>query len=165
MNAGGFGRRGTAGGIGPGGGARPQFGRPVDMEADAIAARRAAFLAEERTRAAHSESGGGRPGAPYRSGTGGPAIGEKKLSTAYALWFFLGGLAVHRFYLGCPISGAIQAGLAPIGYALLVSGSLIGFLFLFMGGLWILADGFIVPSLYREANDRARQRAMEHVFA
>ncbi|WP_082511775.1 TM2 domain-containing protein [Devosia sp. Leaf420] len=34
-------------------------------------------------------------------------IEKKSLVVAYVLWFFLGYVGVHRFYLGRPISGLI----------------------------------------------------------
>jgi TM2 domain-containing membrane protein YozV len=33
--------------------------------------------------------------------------GKKSVGTAYLLWFFLGGLGVHRFYLGRWVSGLV----------------------------------------------------------
>jgi TM2 domain-containing membrane protein YozV len=132
------------------------FGRKGSVDGAARAARRAAFLAEERARA-------GRPGhAPAAN----PAfVREKSAGTAYLLWFFLGGLSAHRFYLGFPVSGAIQAAFWPLGWALLVSGSLVTFLVMAGGAIWVLADAFLIPGLRREANERLRRNASAAVFA
>ena len=134
------------------------FGRKgVGGERD-LAERRAAFLASERARQSQAQ-------AQQAPGHAGPVfVREKSIGTAYVLWFFLGGLSVHRFYLGFPVSGAIQAALLPISWALIFSGSLAAFLTMTAGGLWILADAFVIPSLAREANARRRRLALGPVF-
>ena len=58
----------------------------------------------------------------------------KSTVVAYLLWFFLGGLGIHRFYLGRPISG--------IFYLLTVGGFAIG---------WII-DLFLIPGMVRQEN-------------
>ena len=58
----------------------------------------------------------------------------KSTVVAYLLWFFLGGLGIHRFYLGRPISG--------IFYLLTLGGFGIG---------WII-DLFLVPGMVRQEN-------------
>ena len=58
----------------------------------------------------------------------------KSTVVAYLLWFFLGGLGIHRFYLGRPISG--------IFYLLTVGGFVIG---------WII-DLFLIPGMVRQEN-------------
>ena len=133
------------------------FGRK-GIGGDAVMAeRRAAFLAEERARKSQEQS---RPAASE------PVfVREKSLGTAYVLWFFCGGIAAHRFYLGFPVSGAIQAALLPLTWALIVSGSLAAFLTMAGSGLWLLADAFMLPSLQREANARARSHAAANAFA
>lgn len=129
------------------------FGRKGSIHGAALAERRAAFLAAERARS-H----------PASAST--PAfVREKSMGTAYLLWFFLGGLSGHRFYLGFPVSGVFQAALWPLGWALLVSGSLLTFVVMAGGGLWILADAFLIPGLQKEANARIRRNASAHVFA
>jgi hypothetical protein len=66
--------------------------------------------------AIYAAPGVGMPGQPYQAGqpyrAGQPAAGAgqpavlvmpalaKSVGTAYLLWFFLGGLGVHQFYLG-----------------------------------------------------------------
>jgi TM2 domain-containing membrane protein YozV len=125
-----------------------------------LAARRAAFLAEERARRDQPHLGNA-PGA-----AGGPVfVREKSTGTAYLLWFFLCGLSAHRFYLGFSTSAVIQFALMPIGYAMVFAGSFGGLLPILCGALWMLADAFLIPSMAREANRRIRDRAVGTVFA
>ena len=152
-NGGGF---GNAQGFGQSGG----FGNARGAGEDAtLAAKRAAFLAEERARAdrppentdldRYSDVPSGRP----------IFIREKSVGTAYLLWFFLGGFGAHRFYLGFPLSGSVQMILWPICY-LLVMGKTFGAVFpMMIGGLWILVDAFLIPGLARQANQKARLSA------
>lgn len=148
---------------------RPVFGAagraPKDtVDGAAMAERRAAFLAAERARKAEQPE---RPA--FEGAAPAPAVGarvrEKSTGMAYLLWFFLGGLSVHRFYLGYTTSGAIQVMMAPLSYGLLLGGSPIGLVPLFAAGLWILGDAFVIPSMVREANERARRLAVGTVFA
>lgn len=134
------------------------FGRKGVADDGALAARRAAFLAEERARPKQPAQGGDswRPTAGFKG---------KSKGRAYLLWFLAGGVSAHRFYLGYPISGAIQASFLPINWALIVSGSLWAFATMFFGGLWILADAFVIPSLHRDANAKLQQNAFRSVFA
>jgi len=130
---------------------------------DDLAARRAAFLAEERERPKEQAPGdeAWRPA----SAAGAGRLRGKSRATAYLLWFFGGGISAHRFYLGYPISGAIQASFLPINWALIVSGSLWALATMTLGGLWILADAFVIPSLHRDANAKLQQNAFRSVFA
>lgn len=141
------------------------FGRKATADGTALAARRAAFLAEERARAArHAEDRGCERG-PLPPGAAPGYIREKSMGTAYLLWFFLGGFSAHRFYLGFTTSAMIQLVLAPIGYGLLLSEPLVGFVTLIFAGLWILADVFLIPGMHREANAQSRRHATPSVFA
>ncbi len=126
---------------------------------DDIAARRAAFLAGERARAAQpaqAEDFTPRPeAAPARP----IFVREKSLAAAYVLWFFLGGLSVHRFYLGYPVSGALQLGLLVVSWSMAAAGQYAAFFGFIVCGLWLLVDGFMIAGLHRKANARAREAA------
>lgn len=136
------------------------FGRKGAGADSAMAARRAAFLAEERARSQRPAPAEGTAASPT------PVfIREKSVGTAYLLWFFFGGLSGHRFYLGFPSSGAIQLVLTPLGYGLLIGKSPMGFAVLVCAWLWILGDAFAIPSLARTANERVRRSALGPVFA
>lgn len=130
-------------------GAGPVAGPVAD---DALAARRAAFLAEERARKEREPQ---RPGAAETK----TYVTPKSTGTAYAFWFFFGGLGAHRFYLGSPVSGAIQLALTPISYGLIASKSLNGFAIMPVLGLWLLVDAFLIPGMARAANERNRRDA------
>ena len=76
----------------------------------------------------------------------------KSLALAYVLWFFLGGLGVHRFYLGRTGTGIAQLMMALIGGVLTLI--LIGWFILAIEGIWLLADLFLMPAIAREENAR-----------
>lgn len=146
----GFGRKGA--------GVSPLVGNAAEL-----AAKRAAFLAEERARPRPEP--GQAPAFAATSPGYSPYIREKSLGTAYLLWFFFGGVSAHRFYLGFQISAALQASLMPLSYALLISGSMTFFYTMCAAGLWLLADLALMPGMQREANQRIRNRAVGAVFA
>jgi TM2 domain-containing membrane protein YozV len=127
---------------------------------DPLAARRAAFLAEERTRRRQGPAMGSVTGNAYVP----VFVREKSMGTAYLLWFFLGGVAGHRFYLGFPVSAAVQMALMPLSYAFMAGGSGFGIVLFFAGGLWVLGDGLMIPGLLRQANENARRNAVDMVF-
>jgi len=136
------------------------FGRKGAGADATMAARRAAFLAEERART-HQPA----PDEDYRPSATPVFVREKSIGTAYLLWFFLGGLSAHRFYLGRVSSGAIQLVLTPLGYGLILGKSPFGIAVLLCAWLWILGDAFLIPSLARAANERVRRSALGPVFA
>lgn len=71
---------------------------------------------------------------------------RKSLGLAYVLWLLIGGLGVHRFYLGRTGSGIAMLLLAVLGW-----------LPLFLGwavlGIWWLVDAILMPGMARDAND------------
>jgi TM2 domain-containing membrane protein YozV len=78
---------------------------------------------------------------------------EKSVMLAYLIWFLLGQLSAHRFYLGSIQSGIIQIGFGFFGLALVLVGSPWGFLgifFLIIWGMWVLGDVFMIPSIHRK---------------
>lgn len=70
---------------------------------------------------------------------------KKSTGAAYVLWFFLGSLGAHRFYLGATGTAVAQLLLA-----------LLGWIPLFLGwavlGIWLLVDLFLIPGIAREKN-------------
>ncbi len=74
-------------------------------------------------------------------------IEKKSLLVAYLLWFFLGYVGAHRFYLGRPLSGFIMLALS--GVILLLTVISFGFLsFLWaIVGLWWLIDALLIPGM------------------
>lgn len=71
----------------------------------------------------------------------------KSLGIAYLLWFFVGGLGAHRFYLGRPISALILILLGPIGLALMLSKNHYGAFMLVAAALWLVVDAFLIPGM------------------
>ena len=61
---------------------------------------------------------------------------------AYGLWFFLGFLSGHRFYLGRPGTAILQ---------------ILSF-FVLVGFLWLLVDAFLIPAMVRDRQDALRRR-------
>lgn len=166
----GFGRKGLAPGQAiPA--SRPGFGNKVDEHArlkaanqhassalsdsDGMAAKRAAFIAAERQRQMDSEAshsvhqhGVSDYAEGYRSTR--RTTSDRSLLLAYVLWFLVGQLSIHRFYLGATGSGWKQLGLF-VGSLFMV------FIFMPLGAiglvvwmLWILADLFLMPGLHRK---------------
>src|SRR3569623_1563371 len=65
---------------------------------------------------------------------------SKSVLVAYLLWFFLGLLSLHRFYLGRPGTAILQ---------IFTLGGL---------GIWWLIDAFLIPSMIDGDRDRLRRR-------
>lgn len=72
---------------------------------------------------------------------------RKSIGLSYVLWFFLGGLGVHRFYLGRTGSGVAQLLLGLLGWLPLFAGWLVL-------GVWLLVDIFLIPSIATSENSR-----------
>jgi len=71
---------------------------------------------------------------------------------AYLLWFFLGYLGVHRFYLQRPLSGVLMLLLTAVSWLLTVI--VIGWLGLMLAGLWWLIDALLIPGMTQDYNNR-----------
>jgi TM2 domain-containing membrane protein YozV len=67
---------------------------------------------------------------------------RKSAGAAYLLWFFLGFVSAHRFYLGKPISAILQI----LSYFILV------------GFVWWFLDFFLIPSIIEDDLDDKRSR-------
>ncbi|MFN4225540.1 MAG: TM2 domain-containing protein [Hyphomonas sp.] len=72
---------------------------------------------------------------------------KKSAGAAYLLWFFLGWISAHRFYLGKPVTAMLQI----LSYFILV------------GFLWWLLDLVLIPSIIRDKMDETRRRASMEV--
>lgn len=76
------------------------------------------------------------------------AANEKKSAgAAYLLWFFLGWISAHRFYLGKPVTAILQI----LSYFVLV------------GFVWWLLDLFLIPSIINSKLNEARADAASAV--
>lgn len=106
-------------------------------------------------------------------------IGNEKKSTlvAYLLWFFLGSLAVHCFYLGRWKTGLLRLILGIIGIlgftvggvglmasttedAAIGASAISGFfgLILLILGIWLIIDLFTIPKAIRQHQEALRQK-------
>lgn len=151
MNARTFGKKGTSNGEEAGG--------------DAMASRRAAFLAQERARAEGEGRGADTNVFPSQARTiadriefvDKPAkvrapVGPRSLTLAWVLWFPLGLAGLHRLYLGRYATGGIQAAIF-IGCLVAVYGFEIypAFAGLVVSWIWMLLDGLKMKQLHAEA--------------
>ena len=85
-------------------------------------------------------------------------IEKKSLLVAYLLWFFLGYVGAHRFYLGRPVSGFVMLALSAVTLLVtLVSFGLLGFLWALVG-LWWLIDALLIPGIASGSNRRIADR-------
>ncbi|MGX7350201.1 TM2 domain-containing protein [Dolosicoccus paucivorans] len=81
---------------------------------------------------------------------------KKSAGVVYLLWFVLGGIGAHRFYLGRPISGLI----------LLLTTVLTGwFTFFLPTGLWVLIDLFLINGMLRKNTHAIRQRITKEILS
>jgi len=85
------------------------------------------------------------------------AFKEKELVIAYLLWFFLGILGVHRFYLGRIKTGVAQLLMGTIGAFLIFP--------LFILAIWWLADAYYVFKYTEAHNLEMKRNKLEHLSA
>ncbi|RUU29768.1 TM2 domain-containing protein [Mesorhizobium sp. M6A.T.Ce.TU.016.01.1.1] len=87
----------------------------------------------------------------------------KSIGVAYVLWFFLGLLGAHRFYLGRKGSGAAMLALAVIG---ILSAPVGGTVLLAGVAIWALVDAFLIPGLVQaHKNDIRRNLGIEAMIS
>jgi len=120
---------------------------------DALEARRAAFVAEERAR-----KGGKSEDVPeaareaalnaFRAETAPPPT-DRSLKIAYLLWFLTGLAGGHRLYLRRPITGGIQAALFLGCWGATLLEFYAAFGGLALSCVWMIADGFLIERLHR----------------
>lgn len=133
---------------------QPRSFEPIERQAgsdDEIAAKRAAFLAEERARAAPPAE----TPLPAIEAEALPVPTDRSLKAAYAIWFFTGLAGGHRLYLRRPLTGTAQALLF-----LSCLGAVLGFQYyqafagLALSWLWYLADGIRLRALHLRSGAR-----------
>lgn len=153
-----FGRKG----LGPGQSA-PSPSRTTRPAADDdIARKREAFIASERARRAEEGGGGISEIAAHYGGSARFPLTrvrpERSLFMAYLLWFILGQISAHRFYLGAYRSAIAQVALFFFWVALALAAPersyntlgpvlavlVIGWI------LWIVGDVFLIRGIHRK---------------
>jgi hypothetical protein len=96
---------------------------------------------------------------------------RRSVGLAYVLWFFLGLLGIHNFYLGRTLLALFQLFAGVAAAIILVSAGaqhrpgLFGF-GIALGAVWALsfvADLFLIPSRARRYSERVRARAAEEI--
>ncbi len=83
---------------------------------------------------------------------------EKDLLVSYGLWFFLGALGIHRFYLGDKKGGGWMLGLLIVGW--LTSVIFIGLIPLLIVGFWWLYDAYKTSVLVEEYNTNIKKQKL-----
>ena len=81
----------------------------------------------------------------------------KRKSTAYLLWFFLGGVGAHKFYLGRPLAGALYIAACGGFWILLLTKTSVpaALLLSVVAAVSLLVDLFTIPSQVAVANGAA----------
>lgn len=82
---------------------------------------------------------------------------------AYLLLIFVGGLGIHRFYLGRTGSGVAMLLLLILGAVTLPIG--VGLILLPALGIWMLADLFLIPGMVNQQRDLLRQSLRSELAA
>lgn len=85
------------------------------------------------------------------------ANAQKSTGVAYLLWFFLGGVGAHRFYLGKTGTAVAQLIITVIGFFTIFP--------LIITGIWVLVDAFLIPDIIRENTEKVRRDARLEVAA
>jgi TM2 domain-containing membrane protein YozV len=75
---------------------------------------------------------------------------KRSIFVAYILWWFFGIFGGHRFYLGR--SGSAIAMLLISLFSIPLMFVIIGFLTIWITGIWALVDAFLIPGMVRDAN-------------
>ena len=82
--------------------------------------------------------------------------GRKSIFLSYVLWFFLGGLGLHRFYLQRTGSAVILILLTIFSVATALA--YIGLVGLVIVGIWLLVDLFLIPGMVNSWNNNLVNR-------
>lgn len=83
-------------------------------------------------------------------------VGGKSALLSYVLWFFLGWLGVHKFYLQQPFQGIFYVLLWAIGW--FTTPIIIGWFILGFWGLLMIIDLFLIPLRVAQLNARLARR-------
>lgn len=84
-------------------------------------------------------------------------VNSKSMVLAYVLWFFLGTLGIHKFYLNAPFMGILYLILNATGW--LLSVIFLGWIPWILLGILLLIDIFTIPVRVSLLNSIATARA------
>lgn len=86
----------------------------------------------------------------------------KSIGASYLLWFFLGSLGGHRFYLGRSGSAIAILLLTIIGFATSFIG--VGVVLLGIMGVWVLIDAFLIPGMVAQHKNQVRNDLLQQAL-
>ncbi|WP_245297248.1 TM2 domain-containing protein [Rhizobium oryziradicis] len=86
----------------------------------------------------------------------------KSIGASYLLWFFVGYLGGHRFYLDRKGSAIVMLLLTIFGVILSVVG--VGFILLAVVGIWALVDAFLIPGMVAEQKNKVRNNLLQQAM-
>jgi TM2 domain-containing membrane protein YozV len=89
----------------------------------------------------------------------------KSTGLAYVLWFFLGGLGMHRFYLGRPLSGLVLLLMVPTGVVMMLASNHYGAFLVIAGFLWLIADAFLIPGMVNRSRAKIRNNLTDKALS
>lgn len=95
-------------------------------------------------------------GQPRQGPTVVNVVGGKSALLSYVLWFFLGWLGVHKFYLQQPFQGIFYLLLFALGS--FTAAIIIGWFILAFWGLLMIIDLFLIPLRVAQLNARLARR-------
>lgn len=87
---------------------------------------------------------------------------KKSVGVAYALWFFLGSLGIHKFYLNQTRWGITYIALFILGLITTEIG--VGLLILALLGFFLLYDLFTIPKQVRIAYEEEEQQIIDKLL-
>jgi len=79
---------------------------------------------------------------------------KKSVLIAWLLWFFLGGLGIHRFYLGKTLSGIVLLALT-----ILISWAT----FFIPTAIWLIVDAFLLPKMIGDKNREIEKEIINQI--
>lgn len=95
---------------------------------------------------------------------------RKSTTLAYILWFFLGSIGIHQFYLGNTPRGLLYLVLGLLGWINVFLGIfgtglgiIFGWLLITVLGLFLLYDLFTMSKQIRAAEEREEERIIEQI--
>jgi TM2 domain-containing membrane protein YozV len=90
---------------------------------------------------------------------------SKSAGVAYLLWFLLGGIGMHRLYLGRTLSGLVMMFLMPIGILMMLSQNRFGAFLVIAAAVWIVADLFLISGMVKSQKVKNREKLTAEAIA